>query len=159
MLIRPLARLDLPAIEAILKQSREAAQWSPTTCEELWPNDQLAWVGEVHDSVVGFVVARAVSEEAEILNLAVDPPKRRRGYAQTLLHHALAALAHLGVQNVFLEVRESNLSAIAFYHSLGFRNSGRRTGYYRYPDEAAVRLWKKIMRGTKSLLDGATRES
>ena len=143
ILIRPLAPLDLPAIEAILKQSPEAAPWSPTTCEELRPNDYLAWVAEVHGAVAGFVVARAVSEEAEILNLAVDPPRRRRGYARALLHHALAALAHLGAQNVFLEMRESNLSAIAFYHSLGFRNSGRRTGYYRYPDEAAVRLWKK----------------
>jgi ribosomal protein S18 acetylase RimI-like enzyme len=56
-------------------------------------------------------------------------------------------------------VRESNRSAMQFYQSLGFRNSGRRTGYYRHPQEAAVCLWKKIRAGTKSSLDAAQQRS
>lgn len=159
ILIRQLAPADLPTVEAILKHSPEAAQWSRSTCEGLHRKGQLAWLAEVHGSVVGLLVARAITEEAEILNLAVDPAKRRRGYARALLNHAVAELARSGVHNIFLEVRESNLSAIQFYQSLGFRTSGRRTGYYRDPHEAAVCLWKQITHRTKSLLDVASPRS
>ena len=44
---------------------------------------------------------------------------------------------------MFLEVRESNLPAISFYESLGFRKTGRREGYYQNPPEAALILEKK----------------
>lgn len=158
MLIRQLAPHDLPAVEAILKGSPEAAQWSPPSSEEFHRSGRLAWVAQVHGSLVGLLVVLAVTEEAEILNLAVDPARRRGGYARALLNHALAELAGSGVHDVFLEVRESNHSAIRFYQSFGFRNCGRRTGYYRHPDEAALCLWKQITPRTKSL-DAATRRS
>jgi ribosomal-protein-alanine N-acetyltransferase len=52
----------------------------------------------------------------------------------------------LGKHGVYLEVRESNLGAIAFYERLGFSSNGRRNNYYRNPDEAAVCM-KKILTG------------
>jgi ribosomal protein S18 acetylase RimI-like enzyme len=45
---------------------------------------------------------------------------------------------------VFLEVRESNAPAIAFYLKYGLAKSGRRPGYYRDPAEAAIVMEKKL---------------
>jgi ribosomal protein S18 acetylase RimI-like enzyme len=50
------------------------------------------------------------------------------------------------VSRVFLEVRESNEAGIAFYRKHGFSNTGRRAGYYRDPDEAAIVMEMKLSR-------------
>ena len=82
--------------------------------------------------VAGFLVVRSLGEgESEILNLAVAPENRRRGVARAMLLPALHG-------SVFLEVRESNRSAIAFYKSLGFQEVACRTDYYGNPPESAI---------------------
>jgi ribosomal-protein-alanine N-acetyltransferase len=83
-------------------------------------------------------VARCAADEAEILNLAVAPESRRRGYATALTQEALRDFLGQGVRRVFLEVRASNRAAIAFYEGLGFRGAGRRAAYYDKPREDAV---------------------
>jgi ribosomal-protein-alanine N-acetyltransferase len=88
--------------------------------------------------VVGFVLGRAVADEGEVLNLAVVPDQRRRGVARALLDELLKYLTDDGVRLVFLEVRESNEGALAFYEKAGFERVGRRPGYYRLPREDAL---------------------
>lgn len=83
------------------------------------------------------VVARA-ADEVEIHDVAVHPDARRCGLARRLLGHALAEAARGGAQAAFLEVRASNLAARTLYGGLGFREVGRRRGYYRAPDEDAL---------------------
>ena len=91
--------------------------------------------------IAGYLIAREVAGTGEVLNLAVDPDSRRRGVARALLRAGLAALRKRRVQEVFLEVRESNQSAQALYLSYGFRPVGQRAGYYRNPKEDALVLW------------------
>jgi ribosomal-protein-alanine N-acetyltransferase len=79
-----------------------------------------------------------VADEAELLNLAVREECRRQGEGRALLVELRRRFAESGVSRVFLEVRESNLGAIAFYERMGFRRSGRREGYYLEPQEAAL---------------------
>jgi ribosomal-protein-alanine N-acetyltransferase len=76
-----------------------------------------------------------------VLNLAVAPSFRRRGVARALLGASLGHLRKRRVEEVFLEVRESNQSAQALYLSSGFRPVGQRTAYYRNPKEDALVLW------------------
>jgi ribosomal-protein-alanine acetyltransferase len=99
---------------------------------------------EEKKKVVGFLVVRDVVAEAEILNLCVAPARRRAGLAEALLTEALAELRRSRVDRLFLEVRESNTPAISFYEKHGFRTNGRRPGYYRDPDEAAVLMMKEL---------------
>ena len=82
----------------------------------------------------------AVSEEAEILNLAVLPKSRRQGIARCLLGEALGSIAAAGVTEAYLEVRQSNEEAIGLYQSQGFRPVGLRPDYYRDPREDALVL-------------------
>jgi ribosomal-protein-alanine N-acetyltransferase len=83
------------------------------------------------DSVVGFVLSRTASDEAEILTLAVAPAHRRRGLARRLLCDHLESLAEAGAKLLFLEVGTENGAARALYASLGCTPVGERKGYYR----------------------------
>jgi ribosomal-protein-alanine N-acetyltransferase len=91
--------------------------------------------------IAGYLIGREVAGTGEVLNLAVSPDARRRGLARALLRAGLAALRKRHVEEVYLEVRESNHTAQALYLSLGFRPVGQRAAYYRNPKEDALVLW------------------
>jgi ribosomal-protein-alanine acetyltransferase len=137
-----------PAVAAILRQSPEAAEWSRKSIEQLEQRGEIAWVvetpGDSAGHVAGFLVARAVAGEAEILNLCVDPSKRRTGHAASLLDTAVAELLRLHVKTIFLEVRESNQAAISFYQRHGFLRTGSRPAYYQNPTEDAVLMMREL---------------
>ena len=79
---------------------------------------------------VGFILSRRAADEAEILSVAVARASRGRGLARRLLDLHLRRLAGLGSRAVFLEVDEDNTSARRLYARAGFREAGRRPGYY-----------------------------
>lgn len=128
--IRPAAAGDVPAVAAIQDAAPEAAHWNPA---DYLNHDFL--VAIVGNSVAGFVVFRdIVPGERELLNIAVAPDFRRQGIARALWN--ASSLNFRG--NIFLEVRESNSAAIAFYKSLNFEVVSRREKYYQSPSEAAI---------------------
>jgi ribosomal-protein-alanine N-acetyltransferase len=88
----------------------------------------------------GYLIFWVVFDEMHILNLAVHPKHRRRGIARHLLAEGLAQARTLGAALAWLEVRTSNLAAQALYASFGFREVGRRPGYYDDTQEDALLL-------------------
>jgi [ribosomal protein S18]-alanine N-acetyltransferase len=136
--VRGLLPGDADRILEIITQSPEAASWARKTIQKPAGPGERAWVIESGGRIEGFLVVRIVVDEAEILNMAVDQSARRTGRATALLQESFRAWGKAGVQQVFLEVRESNAAAIAFYTKLGFEIFGKRPGYYRDPDEAAL---------------------
>jgi ribosomal-protein-alanine N-acetyltransferase len=86
----------------------------------------------------GFILARAVAGEAEILTLAVDPARRRAGVARALLQAAIAMAKARGAETLFLEVAADNAPAIALYAGAGFERAGLRRGYYARPGAEPV---------------------
>jgi ribosomal-protein-alanine N-acetyltransferase len=132
---------DLAAVLDILGQAPEAANWStPALREGLTQGASCFLVAAVNDRLSGFAIGRRVADEGEILNLAVRPDCRRRGIGKALVEKLLEWFQHQATTKVFLEVRESNAAAIAFYQCLGFVTTGTRPGYYHQPDEAALIL-------------------
>jgi ribosomal-protein-alanine N-acetyltransferase len=81
----------------------------------------------------GFVMSRIAAGEAEILSIAVAARRKGKGLAGRLLRHHLGRLAAMAVRAVFLEVDENNTPAIRLYRKAGFREVGRREGYYPTP--------------------------
>ena len=79
---------------------------------------------------VAFILDRVVAAECEILLLGVCPGDRRKGYGRQLVNHVIHRCRNVGVQALFLEVRENN-SALLFYQGLGLERLGRRVGYYK----------------------------
>ena len=130
MTIRDATVADVAGIAAIQAASLDAAQWDPAGYLE-----QDCRVAIEAGVVAAFLVTRQVAPgEREILNLAVGPAWRRRGLALRLLTGELARSR--GAWH--LEVRESNLAAIALYQRAGFQSFGRRENYYYDPPEAAI---------------------
>jgi [ribosomal protein S18]-alanine N-acetyltransferase len=78
----------------------------------------------------GFALCRAVVDECELLSLGVLPAHRGRGIGRRLALRALDAARIRGAAAMFLEVADDNRPARLLYDSLGFRQVGRRRGYY-----------------------------
>ena len=138
------AAADAAEVAAILREAREAAKWSEEALRETASLPGVAaFVSERGGTITGIVVGRQVLDEAEILNLAVRQGVRRQGEGRALVGQILRGFGQRQVSRVFLEVRESNAGAIAFYRELGYAAVGARKDYYRDPIEAAtvMELW------------------
>lgn len=88
--------------------------------------------------LVGYVCHWLDGGAVEIQNVAVAPEWRRRSIARRLLEHVLAQAAHAGAERAALEVRIHNHPAIRLYRTLGFREVGRRRGYYADGEDALL---------------------
>lgn len=130
---------------AIVEESPEAATWSRASYVQFAQEDgALALVSETDGALRGFLIGRRVGFQAEVLNVAVLGSHRRKAEGTALLAAALAEFRLAAVKNVYLEVRESNTGAIAFYERHGFAKTGLRKGYYRSPDESAITMEKNL---------------
>jgi [ribosomal protein S18]-alanine N-acetyltransferase len=138
--IRPIEKRDLPFVMAIQSACPEIAQWTTYDYTRVVQGDMTGWVADERDEVAGFIVARRVADDLEILNFAVRPESRNRGVGGSLLREALAWGATFHASKAFLEVRASNLAALRFYQRNRFEPTGRRPRYYTAPIEDALVL-------------------
>jgi ribosomal-protein-alanine N-acetyltransferase len=96
----------------------------------------------------GFILSRRAADEAEILSVALAAGARGRGHSGALLDRHLQTLAQAGVRSVFLEVEDGNRPALALYRRRGFREIGRRQGYYARPDgtrTSAITMSRRLL--------------
>lgn len=84
--------------------------------------------------LAGFVLARLVVDEAEILTIAVATASRKLGAGHGLMDAVLRHLHHERAASLFLEVDKSNVAAQALYNRLGFIKVGDRPSYYQHAD-------------------------
>jgi [ribosomal protein S18]-alanine N-acetyltransferase len=90
--------------------------------------------------LLGYAICSRYADVWHLMNIAVDPPRRRRGIGSALLT-ALIERAGSG-ESYTLEVRPSNPGAITLYERFGFRTAGTRPRYYRDTGEDAVIMWR-----------------
>jgi [ribosomal protein S18]-alanine N-acetyltransferase len=88
--------------------------------------------------VVAFLNHWRVADEFQIMNVAVDPAQRRRGFGSALLADLLQLARAQTISAVTLEVRRSNTGAIRLYERHGFRHVGVRPRYYSDNQEDAL---------------------
>lgn len=149
MKIRKFSREDLPSIVAIQKMCLAATSWLEADYARLADDSGgMILVAEFETmtppKVLGFAAFSRVMDEAELMNLAVDPAHRRQGIGRALIEEAGKRLVQAGVKRVFLEVRPSNKPALALYYSLGFAMQSLRKDYYRDPNEDALVLCREL---------------
>ena len=101
-------------------------------------------LGLLNDSeVVGFALARCISDEAELLFIVVATSHRGRGLGVMLLESLLKEAGNRGAGTLFLEVSESNHAAQKLYDKLGFERIGLRERYY--PDGTSALVLSKAL--------------
>ena len=96
-----------------------------------------------NETVCGLITAYTAADEADITNVAVSAEFRRKGIASALLSEFESVLS-TDISDIFLEVRNSNSSAIALYEKFGFVRIAVRKRFYSNPDEDAVIMKKKV---------------
>ncbi len=94
--------------------------------------------------LLAYVIGMQITPEGEIYRIATLPEYRRRGIAYRLLDYAVKTERGRGLENLFLEVREKNDAARNLYRAYGFREIGKRRGYYKDPpDDAIIMMYGK----------------
>ena len=145
--IRAAAQYDAPlfaALHASCFVSRESSEgnepWNESAMAQFiaGPRTVCLIAAIAGDEPVGFLIARAAADEAELLTIGVLPGHRKRGIGQALLREAVAVLRPGGIRQLFLEVEETNTPALSLYRGLGAVPVGRRPGYYENGADAAV---------------------
>lgn len=93
--------------------------------------------------ILGFLVFTYGGYQSELIQIAVAPDARRKGVGKALFSSMLSLISG-GGESLFLEVRESNTAARAFYEDLLMRPVGKRPGFYRDPTEDALIYERKL---------------
>lgn len=97
------------------------------------------------ESIVGYGFMYVVSDESEIMNIAVTKSFRRSGTGTKLMKKMISCAVSKGAAMMYLEVRESNIPAANLYRKLGFEAIGTRKNYYKNPTENAVLMAKELI--------------
>jgi len=137
--IDKMRRSDLPAVMEIERQSF-SHPWSEAGFRDaiVHPNPHVYFLVARHQRrPIAFINFWIVETEAHIANFAVAPAHRQMGVGKYLLMHSLAYIKALGGQEVFLEVRVSNVPAQNLYRQFGFELIAVRRGYYTDNNEDA----------------------
>lgn len=101
-------------------------------------DDTVFLVAEDDEKIFGYCGIVMAMDEGDITNVAVDASMRNQGIGKMLLTKLFEETENRGVKKIFLEVRESNASAIHLYEKMGFVVTGRRKNYYEAPREDAI---------------------
>ena len=141
-LVRPAALEELADV-AEIELSCFSKPWSQNALRLLLEGENICLVALDGESVCAYGGMLVVLDEGQITNVATSAQYRRRGYARAIVEGLLAYARERGLCVVSLEVRESNIAAIALYESLGFKRAGVRKNFYSLPTEnALVMLWE-----------------
>ena len=119
--------------------------WSPEALLYMCKSPNTHAVAVIIDGrLAAYGGCEFVLDEASIVNIATHPDFRRRGCASAIIDALEEFLSSKNVQNIFLEVRVSNMPARTLYEGKGFRTVGTRKNYYRFPTEDAAVMLKTI---------------
>ena len=144
--IRRLTYADLPQVIAIERRVFPTPWSLAMFVLELSKPSGISLVALRDGHIVGYLVCSRYDTVWHVMNIAVDDRLLRRGIASALLRHLFAQADRPGEQYT-LEVRESNIAAMALYERFGFRHAGMRRGYYHDNQEDAVIMWRVVEGG------------
>ena len=139
-MIRRATESDIPKIVEIEKVSFSDPWDKQLFLDAIDPKDKYLMIAESGKEVQGYIVFEKILDEGHITNLAVGGEHRKKGIAAGLVGYVLDLAKKLGIREIFLEVRESNEAAKSLYSKFGFREIGRRKGYYPKANEDALVL-------------------
>ena len=140
---------DLAALCAI-EERCFGTPWSETTLREMLESPlDLVFMAEMpagpgeEAPAAGYLNFRVIAGEGELMRVAVLPEQRGCGIAAGLMEEMMAAAETMGVSDITLEVRASNVPALKLYDRFGFKAEAVRKNYYDHPQEDAVIEWRR----------------
>ena len=130
LLAAPMTLADLDQVWA-LECSVFPYPWSRTNFADSIASGYDCWtVREPDGGLAGYYLLMYAVDEAHLLDVAVAAPRQRQGLGRRLLERVAARARGHGMTSILLEVRPSNGRALDVYRRYGYREIGRRKGYY-----------------------------
>ena len=127
--LRPMQIDDLDAIMQI-EPTIYSHPWTRGNFSDSLNNGYSAWILEENSEMIGYALMMRVLDEAHLLNLSIAKHRQKQGLGRFILEHMISTAIQYQAVNMFLEVRPSNISAIALYENMGFCEMAVRRGYY-----------------------------
>jgi [ribosomal protein S18]-alanine N-acetyltransferase len=154
--IRRLTYADLPQVVAIERRSFPTPWSLAMFVLELSKPAGVCLAAFEAQTMVGYLICSRYDTVWHLMNVSVDPSRRRRGVASALLTSLIDRIGDPASQ-LTLEVRPSNEGAIKLYDRFGFRSAGVRRRYYQDNGEDALIMWRTpaTLRGTLGDVPGA----
>ena len=137
--IRRLAYSDLPTVLSIERRSFQTPWSLAMFVLELSKPSGVCLAAFVGRELTGYLVCSRYGDVWHLMNVAIDPSRRRSGIASTLITRLFGEVGEDA--RITLEVRTSNTGAIAMYERFGFRKAGLRRRYYQDTGEDALIMW------------------
>lgn len=126
---RPMQIEDLDAVMVIEPQIY-SHPWTRGNFSDSLNSGHSAWVLEQENKIIGYALLMIVLDEAHLLNLSIAKTYQKQGLGRFLLEYMLKIAKSYQAANMFLEVRASNVSALALYENIGFNEMAVRRNYY-----------------------------
>ena len=139
--IRRLTYADLPQVIAVERRAFPTPWSLAMFVLELSKPSGICLAARQDGRIAGYLICSRYDTVWHVMNVAVDPDRRRRGIGTALLETLFERVGAEGA-HFTLEVRPSNRGAIALYERLGFRSAGARRRYYQDNGEDATIMWR-----------------
>ena len=144
MNIVPMAEKHISGI-ALLEKECFSEPWSEEGLSSELTNSQARFfVCEEEGETLGYMGMHIVLDECYIANVAVYPHHRRKGIGEALVKYCTDLAEKENCCFITLEVRKSNLGAIALYEKNGFLTVGERKDFYSHPKENGLIMTKEL---------------
>jgi ribosomal-protein-alanine N-acetyltransferase len=127
--LRPMRMNDLDLI-MIIEPQIYPYPWTRGNFVDSLNSGYCAWVLEENEKIIGYALMMLVLDEAHLLNLSIGKSNQKKGLGRYLLEHMVDIAKNNQMAHMFLEVRHSNISAVALYENMGFNEMAIRRGYY-----------------------------
>ncbi len=140
-------RMGFDDIEAVAKIEREnfSVPWDENGFLSFMIREGTVFLTAfLDDRLVGYCGLISAADEADITNVSVSLDARHQGIGSRLVEELIKEAGDMGIKKIFLEVRESNVSAIALYQKHDFKQVGLRKDYYEKPTENALLMFKEL---------------
>ncbi|WP_394222035.1 ribosomal protein S18-alanine N-acetyltransferase [Alteromonas gracilis] len=138
-----------------IHERAQVVPWKPTTFADCFTKPYYGVFAFHGQEVIGYAIVLEVVDEATLMDIAVDGSCRGKGIGRSLVEFVKNQSSLNGMNEMWLEVRESNHNAIKLYESSGFEHIETRKNYYTtQPTEGGSngtgKENAKIMKWTKS---------
>ncbi|MDR5897784.1 ribosomal protein S18-alanine N-acetyltransferase [Halomonas vilamensis] len=137
--IRTLSSVDAEALLAVEAQAQNAM--TPAQLREALADVEVAVLGSYRgETLVGYAMVAKQPFDAELQAIGVLPGERGCGVGSALMQAVVWEACQWQSERLLLEVRAGNQTAIALYQRMGFKQDGRRKGYYPSVPKEHIRL-------------------
>ena len=144
IVIREAVMEDAAAIAEMEHQIFADAWSEKSVLDTINQKNTICLAAEKAGRLVGYLLAYAAADEAEIARIAVTEEFQRQGAGRALILGLETVCEENKIEKLLLDVRESNETARTFYAGMGFQEDGIRQRFYENPQEDGILMSREL---------------